>query len=585
MTTHNPFIVAMPRAQNDRNDVLQHGTLVLLFPRGMGVVVDWVGLQGSPDQEHSVYIIYTPQRQNMQEDLRIQMSAAARQFESYQNPHLFSRMRRGLDFVELRPGQGFTIDMSAMQLANGYDFGPHYELPEWISASHPPAYTAKQSNLHGNYNQMIVVTVITAPQTFANVLSDVFGFEVEMQQNDGVDRITLLPPCFQDLMWYGPPSIYLHERVRVYRRNGRQMQHGELRVLENFVDRDFMYSPEALALRSMRQNITRELPERNGDYGTVVLGLRRWSVDPYVRGEGSCYWVHMDDGTLEAVRRNEAIPIANEAGVESNSLDEDEEAGVDPEAHLDPTQLPVAFDPEAHLDPAQLPVAFTDPKQKEGVYECNEDGEFRRLTQHYSSMNRTCDICTLDKPLIVLTPCGHRIVCQACWNTYSEREQRNGQRPRCPKCRTLVRDSILPINALLSTVCGPTQGRLNPVDLTVDQVNHHMGPLVHLSVGWGDSFDTYVLCVRMHPGMRLDWCGRRGLGQTEPFDADELTGWLIDNNLEPVIDPHSVLSGLRLHQTQVLVKKEGNVWVVQKEECEGAVKLELPDDELTSHLR
>lgn len=443
MTTHNPFIVAMPRGQNDRNDVLQHGTLVLLFPRGMGVVIDWLGLQGSPDQEHSVYIIYTPQRQNMQYDMRIQMSAAAEQFGSYQNPHLWSRMRRGLDFVELRPGQGFTINMFAMQLANGYDFGPTYTLPEWISASNLPAYTAKQSSVHGDFNSMNFVKVITAPQTFADVQSDVFGFEVEMPRIDavggGADYFTLLPPCFQDLMWYGPPTINLHERVRVYRRNGRQMQHGELRVLERYVDRDFTYSPEALALRSMRQNITRELPERNGDCGTVVLGLRRWSVEPYSGPSGSCYWVHMDDGTLEAVRRNEAIPIANEAGVESNSLEEDEEAGVDP---------------EAHLDPAQLPIAFTDPEQHEGVYECNEDGEFRRLTQHYSSMNRTCDICTLDKPLIVLTPCGHRIVCQECWDTYSGREQINGQGPRCPKCRTPVRDTILPINALLSTDIG-----------------------------------------------------------------------------------------------------------------------------------
>lgn len=332
-----PALPSVMGAMDSRNDdILATGSIVLLFTNqnsnesgyvGMGIVLAYMGTQGAPGPENGVYNISIPRRENMQErqvgyatyprNLSSQMQAARSQFvlaeltmPSFNDRHDAVPRRRGLDFVAVRPGQGLTIDMSAMQLAEGYAGNQGYVFPASRTASDPPATMALQ---HGNGGNALgrgrrVATVVRVPQTQEQTMH-IFGFEVEVprlvREGGGVDRFTLLPPCFQDLIWYGPPKMRVGQRVKVYRMRGRRIKTQELQLLQPQIRQRL---PPSHTGEAWADSLPR-LSERNGDEGTIVQDLRRFDLEDY-GPQGSSYWVELDDGTIEPVRQNEAAPCA-----------------------------------------------------------------------------------------------------------------------------------------------------------------------------------------------------------------------------------------------------------------------------------
>ena len=151
---------------------------------------------------------------------------------------------------------------------------------------------------------------------------------------------------------------------------------------------------------------------------------------------------------------------------------------------------------------------------------------------------------------------------------------------------------------------GKGSGRRIPVDIPSARgpVNIDTGSLVSISHSNGHDITTYVLCVsRWYSHLlrqrqpRLFWCSicTNSFVETEssPFqytrstvgngvDPDELADYFIEDGYQPVInpyktviDPYQTLS----NPTQILLKQEGNVWVVQTEKSEGLVGLDMPD--------
>lgn len=105
------------------------------------------------------------------------------------------------------------------------------------------------------------------------------------------------------------------------------------------------------------------------------------------------------------VRRDEAMPY-NEDVEEKEA----EEAGVDPEP------------------PVQRQAVFQRENVPAGLYVCDDQGYFRHLP-------KACALCLQEKQLIACVPCGHRIMCQACYNKLTDR--------RCPVCRTPIQSTLM----------------------------------------------------------------------------------------------------------------------------------------------
>ena len=145
-------------------------------------------------------------------------------------------------------------------------------------------------------------------------------------------------------------------------------------------------------------------------------------------------------------------------------------------------------------------------------------------------------------------------------------------------------------------------GKLIPVNISQGPVNIDTGPLVSVSRSDGHETTTYVLCVSMCNSRelrqrqpRLFWCSicTNSFVETEssPFqytrstvsngvDPGELADYLIKDEYQPVINPYNLVIDqcqTPPKPTQLLLKQEGNVWVVQTKMAEGLVGLTMPD--------
>ena len=145
-------------------------------------------------------------------------------------------------------------------------------------------------------------------------------------------------------------------------------------------------------------------------------------------------------------------------------------------------------------------------------------------------------------------------------------------------------------------------GKLIPVDISEGQVHIDTGQLVSVSCSDGHDITTYVLCVSMWYSRelrerrpRLFWysiCTDNFVAtESSSFqytrstvsngvDLDELADYLIKDGNQPVIDPYQTVVDpyqSLSKPTRILLKQEGNVWVVQTKIAEGLVGLTMPD--------
>ena len=137
-------------------------------------------------------------------------------------------------------------------------------------------------------------------------------------------------------------------------------------------------------------------------------------------------------------------------------------------------------------------------------------------------------------------------------------------------------------------------GKLIPVNISQGPVNIDTGPLVSVSRSDGHDITTYVLCVSTWRQPRLFWCSicTKTFDPIESssfqytrstvsngVDPGELADYLIKDEYQPVINPYNLVIDpcqTPPKPTQLLLKQEGNVWVVQTKIAEGIVGLDMP---------
>lgn len=149
---------------------------------------------------------------------------------------------------------------------------------------------------------------------------------------------------------------------------------------------------------------------------------------------------------------------------------------------------------------------------------------------------------------------------------------------------------------------GKGAGKRIPVNIpsVAGPVNIDTGKLVSVSRSDGHDITTYVLCVSMwySRGERLPklfWysiCTNTFVEiESSSFhytrntvsngvDPDELAHYLIKDGNQPVIDPYQTVVDpyqSLTKPTRILLKQEGNVWVVQTKIAEGLLGLTMPD--------
>lgn len=71
---------------------------------------------------------------------------------------------------------------------------------------------------------------------------------------------------------------------------------------------------------------------------------------------------------------------------------------------------------------------------EEGLYWCNDKGEVRKMKDDDWKLQE-CVVClTTDEVLVAFDPCGHRCMCQGCFNKLKEK--------KCPLCRCKIEETL-----------------------------------------------------------------------------------------------------------------------------------------------
>ena len=92
------------------------------------------------------------------------------------------------------------------------------------------------------------------------------------------------------------------------------------------------------------------------------------------------------------------------------------------------------MDPESKV---QREPAFTQDDVPAGLYVCNDKGEFRKVkTEDLKNVHlKECVVCfDAEKKLVACVPCGHRCMCQDCYDKLRDR--------RCPVCRNPIQSTL-----------------------------------------------------------------------------------------------------------------------------------------------